>query len=114
MNFKTLFILPLFLLSACGTKATNNNSNNLRWVTRSENNLNPIWRNKRQIPILQIEPNTNKIVAEHKSISDASMAIGCHEGYLSRVISLGRKYKNYKWIKKSNYDKDKINIPQSC
>ena len=92
----------------------NNNSNNLRWVTRSENNLNPIWRNKRQIPILQIEPNTNKIVAEHKSISDASMAIGCHEGYLSRVISLGRKYKNYKWIKKSNYDKDKINIPQSC
>ena len=28
MKYKTLFILPLFLLSACGTKATNNNSNN--------------------------------------------------------------------------------------
>lgn len=54
----------------------NNNVNNLRCVTASENCRNPNTKYKRSKSIIQINPETLEIINEFKNTTDAMIALG--------------------------------------
>lgn len=54
----------------------NNNVRNLRCVTVSENCRNPNTKYNISKPVLQIDPDTYKVVGKYKSMSDACVALG--------------------------------------
>lgn len=82
---------------------TNNFVNNLRWVTYSENQNNPIsLRNRIENCSLskiveQYDLEGNK-VAEYISAAEAGRIFGCNSRYISRVCAGERKsYKSFIW-----------------
>ena len=71
-----------------GNRADNQVSN-LRWVTRSENNLNPIWRRKKSKKVQQIDIATGKVIRVWDSMSEAERTLHIHR--ISSVCSGKRK-----------------------
>lgn len=65
----------------------NNNVDNLEWVTNQENQIHAVNNGlnnhskyksgKPERKVLQIDLNTNEIIAKHNSISEAARAVGC-------------------------------------
>lgn len=78
----------------------NNNVANLRWVNRSENNLNPIYRAKRAKVVLQIDIMTKDVIKEWDSISTAEAALKLNHisdvcnGYRRKCGGFFWKFKN--------------------
>ena len=56
------------------TDRTDNSLDNLRWVTCSENVNNPNSLSKRMKPVLQIAPETNKVIKEWPSVASVERA----------------------------------------
>lgn len=82
----------------------NNNVNNLRCVTASENRRNPntAWKNLKAV--IMVDPETNKAVKEFESIQQAEMFFGKEwkPGLSSHIgdVCNGKRSTcyNYKWI----------------
>ncbi len=77
---------------------------NLRWVNRSENNLNPITR-KRMIesgkgkygkPVIQYDKDGN-FIASFKSIKEASRITGINKGLISSYLKGRHINKKFNW-----------------
>lgn len=74
----------------------NNNLNNLRWATYSENNSHPHAVALRSNPVLQIDKTTGEIVARYPSTKDAGLAVGSmHVG--SCCLGKRKTAGGYKW-----------------
>lgn len=67
----------------------NNNVNNLQWVNRSINNLNPHCRAKRMKSVMQIDISTNAVIKEWESITEAENTLGIN--HISMVCNGIRK-----------------------
>lgn len=82
---------------------SNNNINNLRCVTSSENCQNPNTIYKRFKPVIQIDSKTNKIISEYPSCRDALISLGFDYkptmgGHIGDVCNNKRKTcYGYKW-----------------
>ena len=89
---------------------TNNNATNLRWVaSHYENMQNPItkanFRQKRlNIPILQIDVNTRKIVKRHNSAREAAEFIGKSESSAILRVCRGQRLTAYGFAWKFDWD----------
>lgn len=83
--------------------ALNNNLDNLRWVTRLENNNNPITLSKLKLsardiskPVLQLK--NGVIVKEYNSINEAAKINGFSPIAICKVCKGERKnHKGYMW-----------------
>lgn len=98
-----------------GTK-DNNCVNNLRWVTRSMNMMNPITRkrnscacknrkgvlNPKSIQIVQIDSNGNVII--HESYRDITSKYGYTHKCIKKHCITKEKYKGSLWIILSDYE----------
>jgi hypothetical protein len=94
----------------------NNNIDNLRCVTISENCRNPNTKYKKSKAILQINPETMEIIAKFKSISDAEVEMG--KDYISGMAShIGdcckgkrRTAHGFIWQYEDNWNNNSLNI----
>lgn len=85
------------------TNRSNNNVSNLRWVTRLENNNNPITLSKLKLsardiskPVLQLK--NGVIVKEYNSINEAAKINGFSPIAICKVCKGERKnHKGYMW-----------------
>lgn len=57
-----------------------------------------------QRPVQQIDINTNEIIAEYESVSEAAKIIKCDNSYLSKICKNNKIFHNYKWQYKPNQD----------
>lgn len=78
----------------------NNSCDNLRWVNRSENNFNPVRVKKVKVKVLQLDPATGEVVAEHGSMIEAAEAVKGSACKISRAAKTGICHRGYKWTKK--------------
>ena len=99
----------------------NNNINNLRCVSRSENCNNPATKNNCCKPILQINPDTKAVVAEYPSAEKAVIALSIPNNVanwkvLYRCCNGKRRIAwNFMWQYKENYEAGVLKIrPPFC
>lgn len=100
---------------------TDNNVNNLRWVTHSENNMNPIHRKRTSLakkgincffygktfncrPIVSIDKKGN--IVKYQSIAEAARAGFTYRGIQDCLSDLYKHHKKRRWF----YYEDFINI----
>lgn len=94
----------------------NNNINNLRCVTISENCRNPNTKYKGSKIILQINPETKEIIARFKSISDAEVEL-CKKYIPGKASHIGDCCKGKRgtaygfiWQYEDNWNNNSLNI----
>lgn len=82
---------------------TNNNMNNLEWVTRAEN-IKHSYKTGLHIhlpdckPVNQIDINTGQILNNYKSINDAAKHLNIrHESISACINGVTNSYGGYKW-----------------
>ena len=75
----------------------NNSCENLRWVNRTENNLNPVRIAKTAQVIVQIDPATGNAISEYPSQAQAAKAVGGNQAKISRAISKNIRHRGYYW-----------------
>ena len=55
-----------------------------------------------QRPVQKLDINTNQVIEEYESVSEAAKINQCDNSYLSRVCNNNKIFKNYKWQYKPN------------
>ena len=70
---------------------TDNRAINLRWVTRKENNNNPITRQRRSVPIIQMD-RQGIFINEFDGLSDAARILGISTGCICMVLKGQRNH----------------------
>ena len=65
----------------------NNNINNLRCVTSSENKRNPVTRYKNRIPVIQYEKESERPIAEYPCAKAAADELGISPSNLYKCLS---------------------------
>lgn len=94
----------------------NNNIDNLRCVTISENCRNPNTKYKVSKTVLQIDPKTKEIIAKFKSISDAEVAMGrnyspCMASHIGDCCKGNRRTAHgFIWQYEDNWNSNNLNI----
>ena len=83
----------------------NNYINNLEWCNNSYNQKEAYRIGlKKTKPIIQLELN-NKVIKEYKNCADASKQLNLKASSIYRVCTgVRKKYKNYKWKFKEDYE----------
>lgn len=86
------------------TDRSDNRVENLRWVTYTENNLNPLTVAKRSIPIVQLTKDGTAI-ALYKSVRDTSEQTGISNTNISRCCTGERKTAGgFRWMSFEDYE----------
>lgn len=88
---------------------SDNNVNNLTWVTYHENSLNPITLSRLREGVLIhakaiLRVRNGKIEQSFKSIREAERK-GFNRSIIQDCLKTGRTHKGYHWILSSDYDK---------
>ena len=97
----------------------NNNINNLRCVTPSENTRNPATRFNNRRPVLQLDPETKEVIAEFPSPKAADLALGAEDipGKSSKISNCCRGERRtawgFMWQYKDDYNQGNIRIKPS-
>lgn len=78
------------------TVRTDNRAINLRWVTPKENNNNPITRQRRSVPIIQLD-RQGIFINEFDGLSDAARILGISTGCICMVLK-GRRNHTHGFI----------------
>lgn len=93
---------------------TDNRVENLRWVSHSENTLNTnsstrARRHTPKEPILQLDPNTQKIIARFSGYNEASEKLGLSQYQLRKNLNGHRKdFKIGKFVYESEYNDSQV------
>lgn len=83
------------------TDRTDNRVENLRWVNRTQNNLNPKTVIKRRIPVVYVDTLTNEVLKEFPGMHIAEITTGMKG--ISAQCQAKTVRGRYRWMLKSDY-----------